>query len=339
VIKWYPAWPRRQARNRRTDSWMHRPLDTSAVVPVAASQTIAWDPALDALCHLRWGTSGELERIALQLDGSRVLVDAFVRGLETLGHLDIARDAQSLRPARWTIPPATMAELPTGEYVLTGWRSQRLLDHLQASVQAQGGTLTRQSDASGPTIVLVGGLERVGLHAAAQAAAELLDGELTVVSSAAATMAAALPPLGALVETLPRVALPHAGIIQRWDTSTARWESAALADRPGAYKLTGTRTLYGIRTHQDLGRGSLGIGTVQVVKHLAALQAGTPHAAYRPASSSLLVPLGADLPGLYGRAAALCSGRLPCRLQEAPLLCYHDVPPEIAGAIIDALSR
>jgi hypothetical protein len=307
---------------------------------VTASQAVAWDPALDALCHLRWGTAGELERIALQLDGSRVLVDAFVRGLETLGHLDIARDAQSLRPARWEIAPATLAELPSGEWVLTGWRSQRLLDQLQDTVLALGGALERQPDAGGPTIVMVRGLEPASLHAAAaQAAAGLLDGQLTIVPAAAATMAATLPPLGALLEALPRVALPHARMIQRWDTATAQWASAALADRPGAYKLTGTRLLYGIRTDHDFVQGTLGVGTAQLVKHLAALQASNPHVAYHPTTSSLLVPLGADLPGLYGRAAALCSGRVPARLQAAPLLCYHHVPPDIAGAIVEALCR
>jgi hypothetical protein len=68
------------------------------------------------------------------------------------------------------------------------------------------------------------------------------------------------------------------------------------------------------------------------------LQAGTVHAAYHATTSSLLVPLGADLPGLYGRAAVLCSGRAPTRLSKTPVLCYHDVPPEIAGAIVHALT-
>jgi hypothetical protein len=341
VVKWYPAWPRRQARTRRRgrDSWMHRPLDTTAVAPVAASQSVDWDPALDALCHLRGGTAGEFERIALQLDGSRVLVDSFVRGLEVLGHLDLARDPQSVRPTRWGIAPAAMAELPSGEYVLTGWRSQRLLDQLEASVSAHGGSLCRQPHADGPTVALVRGLERAALDAAVQPAAELLQSELVVVSAAAASMAAVLAPLSALIETLPRVALPHAQMIQRWDTATARWEPAALADRPGAYKLAGTRTMYGIRTHHDLGQGTVGVGTAQVVKHLAALQAGTPHVAYHARTSSLLVPLGADLPGLYGRAAVLCSGRLPSRLQSSPMLCYRDVPVEVAGVIVHALTR
>jgi len=339
VVKWYPSWPRRQRRTPRQDAWTHRALDTRGITPIPTSRAIPWDAALDALCHLRWGTASELERIALQLDGSRLLADTFMRALEALGHIDVARDSQTLRPARWQVAPTILAGLPSGEYVLAGGRSRRLLDHLKACVQARGGMLARHQDPNGPAIVLLRAVEPAMVEAVTKSMVESTGAGPAVVHAAAARMAAALPPARSLLDALPRVSLPHAGLLERWDTRTAQWQPATLADRPGAYKLRGALVPYGIRTERDLADGTIAVGTAQAVKHLAALLTGTVHAAYHARTSSLLVPLGADLPGLYGRAAVLCSGRVPSLLTRTPMLSYHDVPREIAGAIVHALTR
>jgi hypothetical protein len=339
VVKWYPSWPRRQRRARRQDAWAYRALDTRGIAPVPTSQAIPWDAALDALCHLRWGTTSELERIALQLDGSRLLADTLLRTLEALGHLDVARDHRTLRPACWQVAPTILAGLRSGEYVLVGGRSERLLNQLEDCVQAGGGMLSRQQDPNGPATVLLRALGPAAVEVVAKSMAEPSGAAPAVVPAAAARMAAALPPLHRLLDALPRISLPHGGALERWDTQTAEWRPAALADRPGAYKLRGTLVLYGIRIERDLADGTIAVGTAQAVKHLAALLASTVHAAYHARTASLVVPLGADLPGLYGRAAVLCSGRVPSVLTGKPLLCYHDVPREIAGAIVHALTH
>jgi hypothetical protein len=339
VVKWYPSWPRRQRRTARRDAWQHRPLDTRGITPIPTTQAIPWDTALDALCHLGWGTASEFERIALQLDGSSLLADMLTRALEALGHIDVARDSHSLRPARWRVAPTMLAGLPSGEYVLVGRRSERLLSELEACVQTRGGTLAQEQESNGPSTVILRALKPAAVEAVTRSIVDFDGTEPDVVHAAAARMAAALPPARSLLDALPHVSLPHTDALERWDSQTAEWRPATLADRPGAYKLRSPLVLYGIRTGQDLADGTLRVATAQAVKHLAALLDDTVHAAYHAKTSSLLVPLGADLPGLYGRAAVLCSGRLPTRLLTSPLLCYHDVPREIAGVIVHALSH
>lgn len=309
------------------------------VVPVQPWQEVPWDAGLDALCHLGSGNAGDLQRIALQLQAERLFVHEFARVLEVLGHVDVERDLRSLRLRRWRVPPPVLAGLPSGEYVLTGRRSRRLVAAVASCVAAEGGRLEDRADVGGPSVITVSGL---GGEQAARVAARASQGDGLgpyVQPNAGASLAAALPPLGALLTVLPRVIVPSAQSVERWDTVRAQWAPAGSVDRPGAYKLRGPLVRYGLCTDHDLADGTFTLGSPQVVKHLAALLAGTMHVAWDEPSSSLLVPLGADLPGLYGRAAVLCSGRAPTPASGQPVLLYHRVPPEVARTIADALTR
>ncbi len=91
-----------------------------------------------------------------------------------------------------------------------------------------------------------------------------------------------------------------------------------------------------IRRPDDIAQGTARIGTVQLIKHLDALAAGRPLMAYDAERSCLQVPLGADLPGLYGRAAVLCSGRPPEKVGR--LVLYHHVPADVADLLAARLA-
>ena len=150
---------------------------------------------------------------------------------------------------------------------------------------------------------------------------------------------AALPALSTIERSLPRIPLPGARHIERLHLASASWEPVHTAASPGAYRLESSfRTLYVFRTESDVERHEGAIGTAQLVKHLEAGRMGRPLLAYYPGSSRLAVPLGADLPGLYGRAAVLNSGRLPSTSRKSRALVYHDVPATFASRIFDLLA-
>ena len=92
-----------------------------------------------------------------------------------------------------------------------------------------------------------------------------------------------------------------------------------------------------VRTPKDVRDGTVAIATVQLSKHLAALE-HKPLVAYDPGAEELRVPLGADLPGLYGRAVVLASGMLPRPDINNRLLRYRSVPAELAARIAHLLS-
>jgi hypothetical protein len=62
-----------------------------------------------------------------------------------------------------------------------------------------------------------------------------------------------------------------------------------------------------------------------MAKHFQSAELGRAIFAYDYANNKLIVPLGATLPGLYGRAAVLASGKLPERDSSGKLLIYNNI--------------
>ena len=137
---------------------------------------------------------------------------------------------------------------------------------------------------------------------------------------------------------LPRTPVPSYDSLARWDGRTATWEPAATVAAAGAYRLGGFSPLYGVRSKEDLAAGAIALTSPQLAKHVANLWTADPLAGYHAASSSVVVPLGCDLPGLYGRALALCSGLAPVALTSARMLKYPDVPASVAAQVHTSLT-
>ena len=110
-------------------------------------------------------------------------------------------------------------------------------------------------------------------------------------------------------------------------------------EAPGAYRVRRFATLDIVRTQQDVQRGTVARSTVQLSKHLAALIDGKPLLAYDATSQRLVVPLGADLPSLYGRAVVAASGLPPAAVPKEGLLVYEQVPDKLARHVYDLFTR
>jgi len=107
----------------------------------------------------------------------------------------------------------------------------------------------------------------------------------------------------------------------------------------GAFRLTQHGSTYVVRDEQDLRDGTVTRANVQLAKHVASLWAMDPLAGYHESSRSVVVPLGADLPGLYGRALTLSSGFLPVPLEKARMLQYKAVDADLAAIVHHRLSH
>jgi hypothetical protein len=124
-----------------------------------------------------------------------------------------------------------------------------------------------------------------------------------------------------------------------WDTTSASWRSTETLQQVGAYRLRDFSSTYVVRSEEDVEAGTVGLGNAQIVKHIANLWAGDPLVGYHARSGSVVTPLGADLPALYGRALSLCSGRAPREIIEHRILQYRSVPREVAGVVFDRVSQ
>lgn len=304
-----------------------------SVVSDAALPNISWDVALDGLVHAGGGSVTALRSMASQVEGTALFVDNFTRGLEALAHVEVERD-ERLEVTRWEVGLKSLAELPDGRHLVCGgWNSLELQD-LEEAIASAGGDL-RSETRNGLTAHTITGLTNQDLESIEQVAHD----EVYLAAEAALTIAKLLPSLSEIEEKLPRIPLPETKSIKWFDIERSRWQSVKDAERPGAYRLISRFTTIDVyRTDADIAERAAARGSVQLNKHLAARASGRPLLSYDRATLTASVPLGCDLPSLFGRAAVLCSGWLPEPDKTRALLSYRQVPAEVAGVLSHRLS-
>ncbi len=331
IRKVYPARPK-----WKKSQWAPH-LAAQALIldlPTHSGATIGWDACLDALIHVGGGSLGALERVATQREGSSLFVDSFLRTLEGLGHLDVRRD-ESLQPEGWEANPAYLAETPARGFALLGVWSSRSRRALGKALDTAGGSLECEGDPETVSTWFARGISTDALTALVVQAGL----EAYVVPDAVRRMLAVLPPLSALDAALPQIAVPTYNKAAVFHVPDAAWRVTPGVGVPGAYRLEQsfrTRTIW-VDTAGAVSRHAR-VGSVQLVKHLAARAAGRPLIGWLPRTEMLVVPLGADLPGLYGRAAMLCSGRPPQPSRASRALGYAHVPRWAADALTTLLA-
>lgn len=324
------AWAARKRAPRESGGISPRTLDVTKIEPIRAkAQDRRWEVGLDTLQYLGGGDYGLLERAALQIEGSGLVVDTFIRTLEGLGHIEVSR-SDDLRGEQWEIAPTALAQRSDGDWSLVGyWPESTLLD-VQASFRAVDGE-----------VYVVRTEQGLPLYFADTAAGvfpslDHVDG-LSIVPCASEGIAAQLRPLSELVAALPRRSAAIVGQVRKFEPVGARWEPTAGIAGPGAYRVRRWSEIDIVRTEADVAHGTVARSTVQLSKHVAALAYGRPLVAYSPDTTELVVPLGADLPGVFGRAAIVASGQPPTVDNGARRLIYHSVPPDVAAMIIRCL--
>lgn len=287
------------------------------------------DSCVDALVHIGGGNIYSFERVMVQAQSESYTMNDFVTRMETIGHLDIERDS-SLAPIRWEANPAFLGETMKNGFLLAGVWSRIGRKILKNAIEPLGGLLVDVKDESGLTIWFVRGLDGDGLESA------VLESDLTasVIWDASSAMLSALPPLSAVAESMPVVPIPFFSKAEVFDTSAAQWRPTSGVGAPGAYRIEQSfRSKYLWIDETGARERTCRIGTAQLVKHLAARSVGRPLLGYLPGESKLLVPVGSELPGVYGRAAVLCSGLSPAVSPKTRTIAYHDVPPDFANTL------
>lgn len=326
VSKSYPARPKWKKQGQTPS---HAPLIGFENLPSHTGSVLGWDECLDALVHVGGGKIAALERVATQAEGSSLFVDDFLRTLELLGHIDVRRD-ETLQAVEWEANPAYLAEMPDGGFLLAGVWSAHVREHLSRALAAAAGELTKVANPRGPSAWIVRGPSASQLQ-------QVVDGlEITayVVPDAVDRMLSALPPLGEVESALPSIPVPDYQKTSLFDVAMASWQPSPGVAMPGAYRLEQTfRRLYVWVSPENALRRKASVGSVQLVKHLAARAARRPLLGYLEASQTLIVPMGADLPGIYGRVAALCSGHSPSVSRRTRSIGYANVPRWVADRL------
>jgi hypothetical protein len=334
LVKRFPARAPSAWRAARTQTAVPT-VDVRGLPPVV-DRLGDWDAVMDGLMHTGGGDASYLEKLAAQIDESSLFADAFTRSLLALGHIQVER-AADFRPTRWEGSASYIAETVDGTSILVGYWPSTLRECLNDGLRKHGGGLhTSPQRTEGPSIHRIVGLPASALE---EILAEIGLDTVGVAFAAARTMIDVLPPLSAVRDSLPSSPIPGASSIERFDLGSSAWVKVVGVNRPGAYRLEASFMRAYIYVSSDgLRDGTCRRGSAQLVKHLAAAEAGAPLLAHDPATSQLFVAIGADLPDLYGRVACLCSGSLPVPVPEARSLVYPGVPVDIAKAIASRMA-
>jgi hypothetical protein len=293
------------------------------------------DLVLDALSYMIGGSPDQLRGIASDLNADDLFVWRTVRLLSALGHLDVELDSNSLRLRTWHIAPPCLVQVAVSAWVLTGARSDKLVEQLEATVRVRGGQLSRTIQDDGPSII------RVSIEPGAISSEDLRQlstplGHGVMLSPYFAQRAAPrLPSLSQLLPSLPEFRVGSEAL-ERFDLGSGRW-AACEHDRPGAYRVSYFGRTYGYTNEGDLPFHRMHVADAATVKHLAAAAAGASLIGYDPESRTLSTSIGAELPALLERVAVMCSGTSPRLRSDTGFLEYANLPPEVAGLIYQRL--
>lgn len=312
-------------------------VNVAVLDPVKERVSVDWGAGFDALCHVGSGPMSWLERIAMQIDATGLFVDTFARRLEMMGHIEIERDPRNLKERSWDLVDPTFFGLANGDLGLVGFRSEHLMTSVEDAVWRAGGSLANDGDVESPAVVRISGLDDDGIASVVNAAKETTRRSVRLVADAAWALASVLKPLSCVLAGLPVITTIGARGYERWNTATARFDEIDAASQAGAYRITSFQRTYIYRRPEDLGEMQALLGDARIVKYAAALHDGVEMLGYDANERVLYTPLGADLPGLYGRAIVLASGYAPVGNEKERLLEYRDVPPNLAGHIASLL--
>lgn len=328
LVRTYPTRP----RSRHTDTGKslpepRAPRDLGGLPPVESDRTVDYETAFDALLHIGGGPWSYFERIALQVHPTALFVDQFARNLEALGHIDVRRDPRTLQPTYFEVCATTLTGTAT-DYLLAGFWPASLYSEVYQAIAQEGIEVVNAEALEAPSQYFVSSLDLPR-----SLGETFKDLGVLVVDRGWEELAHVLPPLSEVLSDLPREQDLLDGNVTQFDPASARWVESGSARGIGGFRVRKFSTAYFVRTPDDLAGSTVARSTAQLSKHAAAYLLGRPLLAYDEASATLTVPLGAELPGLYGRCVVAASGLPPVPDRANYTHSYREVPAPLAHHI------
>ena len=300
-------------------------IDISKMPPVE-TKSISWDLALDGLMHLGGGPESYLTSIASNVDPSALFRHEFIRTLEMLGHIDVSRNSEH-QVDGWEINPSIVVQT-NSDFFLTGyWPTSHwtgLLRHFGNSkvfdIPSEN-SVTRLTIKGVTTKEIEKSLNDLGIEA-------------SIAVRPSLDMLKMLPNIKSVAEHLPSSLYGLFDEISQYDSEQNAWIpiSGVRILKVGGYRLTSAyRNQYAVVVQEDLELGRIRFTSSEFAKFFSsALTLRKPLFSFHPEKNQLVVPIGAPLPGMFGRAATLASGWMPKKELSGRYLVYENVEKNFA---------
>lgn len=276
-------------------------------LPTVGSLVITPDHALDALMHLGGGSDGYISSIASNVDPSALFRHEFVRTLEQMAHIDVSRDLL-FQIESWEINPSIIVKT-SEDYFLTGyWPTSywcQLLDYFGGDRVVD---IAEQGTASRMTLKSID-------HQSLEKVLSELEIPADIVDPPSVDMLKILPDVKLAALGLPSISSSLFDEVSTYFPEQNAWVpiSELRPTKVGGYRVSSAyRNQYVVVADKDLGSHRIRYCSAEFAKFYAtAISSKKPLFSYRRDQKVLLVPRGASLPGMYGRAAVMASGYLP----------------------------
>jgi hypothetical protein len=302
--------------------------DMHAEAP-ADENVVTADVLYDAACYLGGGSMVQLQSLLAHVHRDPLELSSACRALVDLALIDTQLDDNLSRPARWSIPPPCLTLVSEGRMFLSGFRSSDLLSQLNEVLKEFECTHTRIAQTSAPAAHFwtVEGLAADDIREIVDGIRDPFSRPVAVEDQLAQRLIAALPPIGATIQSLNPIHISPTEEVERFDVASGRWHEGRL-DAPGAYRAR----IRGSQYFFHDGSASFA-APYELAKLLAARLDRRYLHAYEDGTFRCVI--GCEPPGLFRRALVACSGLLPTRGGGA--VTYSRVDETIADSILEKL--
>lgn len=151
-----------------------------------------------------------------------------------------------------------------------------------------------------------------------------------------------VPNLSQLASTIPKASLANSTTIERFDLEALKFFKVSHAELPGAYRfITTTGNLYAFLGEATSYQGNLQFGSPQLVKHLHGLHERKLLISYDPLTQKARIPIGCELPGIYGKILGVINGTPPdkVRVGSSYFWEHSNIPEDIIGELSSKLGN
>jgi len=287
------------------------------------------DHALDALMHLGGGSDGYISSVASNVDPSALFRHEFVRTLEQIAHIDVSRDPL-FQIESWEINPSIVVKTKD-DFFLTGYWPTSYWSGLISILGAdrvfdvpERGTASRMTIKSASIEEIEDALGELEISA-------------EIVDSPSRTMLEILPDIRLAAIGLPDIGSSIFDEVCIYSPDQNAWVpiSESRPTQVGGYRISSAyRNQYVVVTPDDLENRRIRYCSAEFAKFYASANSmKKPLFSYRKDQQMLLVPKGAPLPGMYGRAAVMASGYLPKPDTSGRYLIYGGISIELAESL------
>jgi len=284
---------------------------------------------LDALCYLGGGSLVSFQSVISSFTENPLEVYKAADILINMGFIDILRKNPFGNIYKWAMTPPCVVESNSGYYYLSGFRNQRMVGLLDERLRRDGDVVMRRRILGAPSLLYWD--SSVDLHKILKGIKDPFGRSIQIVHrGVSSSIASMVSRFRDIKKYMTPIAVGDSIKTYFYRIEENKWVEREEISIPGAYKAS----IYGNTYFYFDGVDSY-VGTHEVVKILAAREAGVYLHSYSSKNNEFTSVVGAEPPALLKRALIACSGIVPAK--DGSQIKYTDVDYDTAAMVFNNL--